>query len=269
MTSLWKSINYKTPIKYFLNTYIREYDISKANISALLQQGVISKPLYESFLNMDKREREIKIGLWIRKDRSIYRSIQNGIIEAKRLFCESNNIEDYRIVSIKNDAIFLEGNLVKNTSFYPYNFKIKNTYTIYMQLKNLEVYYGDSIDPNTGLVNTHIDIKGIPDETLVLHKNGMLDLICDICYRLQRENISDTMSYLSNFYSDFIQRKLPKEYYRDFDSFSGFTFHTYIRKCSLPEISDDMIPVVDINRNLSILRDLMSIVIDVYNKQMR
>ena len=67
-------------------------------------------------------------------------------------------------------------------------------------------------------------------------------------------------------YEAFITRSLPKQYYRNFDSFSGYTINTFYRVASLSEIDDSMIKVVDINRNLLILRDLMSIVSDLYRR---
>ena len=268
-TDLWKFMNYKTPVKYYANTFIREYDLSKANINALLFRGRISKNLYDSFLNLDKKERETKIGLWIRKDRSVYEDIQKGIIYAKQCLSESNGIEDYDVVSIKNDAMFIVGKNLSNTKFYPFEFKIKNTYTVYLQLADLEIYYGDLVNPETDSIETVIDIKGVPDKTLCLHSGGMLDLICDTCYRIQRENITDTVKWLGEMYQLFLNRKLPKQFYRNFDSFSGFTVNTYTRSVSLNEIDDNMINAIDINRNLLIFRDLMSIVVDIYNRQIK
>lgn len=265
-TDLWKSINYKTPIIYLINTYIREYDLSKANISALLFTGRISAEEHASYLTMDKRNREAQIGLMIQKDSSIYQDIQKGIIEAKRRLVFANEIEDFDVVSVKNDAMFISGKNLQYTEFPPFKFSLKNTYTIFMRLQDLEVYYGDSVDFNTGMIKTNIDVKGIPDKTLSLHSGGILDLICDVCYKLQRENIVDTMTWLGNMFQDFISRKLPKEFYRNFDPFSGYTLNTFTRSVSLGEIDDTMINVVDINRNLLILRDLMGIVMDIYKR---
>ena len=42
-TELWRSLNYKTQYKYFINTFIREYDLSKANINALLWGGCVGR----------------------------------------------------------------------------------------------------------------------------------------------------------------------------------------------------------------------------------
>lgn len=269
VSSLWRQLNYKTSIKYLVNTYIREYDLSKANINALLYTNRISKEEYNKFLVMDKKDREVSIGLMIRNDRSIYTDIQKGIIEAKRKLFLSNSIEDFEVVSIKNDAVFTHGRLLQIREFPPFDFKIKNEYTIYLQLQELEVYYGDSIDQCTGDIITNLDVKGISDSNLLLHQNGMLDLICETCYRIQRERIEDTMSWISQMYEKFIKRELPKEYYRNFDAFSMYKVHTFTRIASMIDIDDSLVPVIDINRNLSIFRDLVSIVSDIYRMKIR
>jgi len=264
-TNLWKAINYKTPIKYFVNTYIREYDLSKANINSLFYMGRISQEELNELMALPKQEREVKIGLWVKKDKSVYKAIQDGIIEATRRLVYANDIEDFDVVSIKNDAMFIVGKELSYTEFPPFKFNVKKIYTVYLQLQDLEIYYGDSVDPVTGYVNTNLDVKGISDEALMLHQGGMLDLICDACYKLQREDISETMSWISDIYKAYVNRELPKQYYRNFDAFSGYTINTFIRSTSLSEIDDSMIPIVDINRNLSILRNLMGIIANIYH----
>lgn len=268
-TNLWRSVNYKTPMRYFVNTYIREYDLSKANINALLYTGRITQEERDIYLAMDKMEREVKIGLWIKKDKSVYKDIQSGIIEAKRRLVRANDIEDLDVVSVKNDAMFIVGKELKETEFPPFKFSMKNVYTMYIQLCDLEVYYGDSVNPYHSTVDTNIDVKGISDELILLHQGGMLDLICDTCYKLQREDIRDIMRWIELIYQSYIRRELPKEYYRSFDSFSGYTIRTSYQTMSLGEIDDTMIQYIDINRNLLVLRDLMSIISDIYHRRNR
>ena len=263
-TDLWKAVNYKTPIKYLINTYIREYDLSKANINSLLYTGTISQDQYKEFLAMDKKTREVRIGLMEKRDTSIYKKIQVGVIEAKRRLVYENEIEDFNVVSVKNDAMFISGDLLSKTEFPPFKFNIKNEYIMYFQLQELEVYYGDSDD---SMVN--IDIKGIDDNILPKHTNGMLDLICSLCYKLQRENISDTMQWMWNMYDNFINRNLPKEYYRSFDSVSMYTIRTMTTSYLTDDIDESYKNALDINRNLLIFRDLMFIVSDIYRGSMR
>lgn len=264
ISDLWKRQNYKAPIKYLTNTYIREYDLSKANINALLYNKRITREEYNRLYSMDKKQREVTIGLMIKEDNSLYNSISNGIEEGRRRLFVKNEIEEYEVVSIKNDAVFVHGRQLPFTDFKDFIFVVKNEYTVYLKLQELEIYYTDSTDIRTGELLTTIDIKGLSEYNIQLHSNGMTHLICELCYRLQRENIESTMKWIIGIYDQFINRRLPKEYYRTFNYESGYTVPTYIRTATLFDISDDMIPIVDINRNLLILRDMVSIVSDIY-----
>lgn len=268
-SSLWRSVNYKTPVRYYVNTFIREYDLSKANINSLLYKDRISLEEHKHYLEMQKQDREKAIGLWIKKDPSVYKDIQSGIIEAKRRLVYANNIEDYEVVSVKNDAMFIVGKDLHETEFPPFKFNLKNVYAVYTQLQELEVYYGDYVEPSTGIIKTNIDVKGISDNALLKHQGGMFEVICDACYKLQRENIRDTMNWISNLYVLYINRQLPKNYYREFNSESMFRIYTLARQMSLEEIDDSMVNIIDINRNLLILRDLMSIIADIYHSSIK
>ena len=52
-SSLYDKQNYSNGIEYY-SGYIVEYDLRKANISALLSRGIISTELYTNLLNSDK-----------------------------------------------------------------------------------------------------------------------------------------------------------------------------------------------------------------------
>ena len=269
-SELWRLINYKTPIKFYINQYIKEYDLSKANINALLYNNKISQDRYNTLYSMPKEKREVAIGLMIQKDRSIYNSIQSGIIEAKRRLFYSNDLEDINVVDIKNDAVFVIHKDLLYTDFPPFKFNIKNTYTTYMQLLDLEIFYYDEYTPD-GKVNTNIDIKGINDKSIPLHQNGMLDVICDVCFMLQRDNADQAARYLMDIYDKYIHKSLPVNYYRSFDSFSSFTLHSYTQTMKLEYMPKDisLISGIDIERNLLVLRDLLYIVMYIYNSKNR
>ena len=87
--------------------------------------------------------------------------------------------------------------------------------------------------------------------------------------KLQREKIEDTMNYISIMYNKFINRELRKEYYRNFDAFSMYVIPTFSRSVQLPDISEEMKYAVDINRNLSIMRNLVGIVSEIYRQKIR
>ena len=110
-------------ILQIINTlYVKQNNLSKANINALLYTNRISQEEYNRFLNMDKKNREISIGLMIRNDRSIYKDIQKGIIEAKRKLFLNNSIDNFEVVSIKNDAVFIHGRALQFTQFSPFDY---------------------------------------------------------------------------------------------------------------------------------------------------
>lgn len=264
-SNLYNRINYSTNIPYIINGFIREYDLSKANISSLLYEGRITEEEYNEFFNMDKVYREIKIGLMIKNDFSIYRSIRNGIQEAKRRLVEANDISDSEIVSIKNDAVFVYGRKLHITDFPPFSFKEKNIYTIFIKLANLEIYYMDN-QTTDGSISTNIDIKGISDEKINLHSNGMLDIVCDTCYMLQRDSPYNVLSYLTLLYQKFINRQLPINYYRSFDSNSNYSLNIPYRKMFIQTISEEYKGMINIDRNNLIFRDLLSIVSDIYRR---
>ena len=267
-TKIYDRINYTTRLPYIVNSFIREYDLSKANISSLLYERRISDNEYREFYNMDKIYREIKIGMMIKNDLSIYKSIRNGIQHAKKLLIEANSIGENEIVSIKNDAIFVYGRELHNTNFPPFIFKEKNVYTIFMKLCNLEIYYGDcnNID---GTVSTNIDIKGISDNKIKLHQNGMLDIICDVCYMVPRERPSVILNHLTLLYNKFIHKQLPINYYRSFDSNSDFSIDIPYRVMRIDTLSEEYKGIVNIERNNSIFRDLIFIISDIYRRYNR
>ena len=107
------------------------------------KSNIINDEDYNILLSMPKKVRELNIGMMIKKDISIFKHIKNGIIKAKELFFNINNIEDREVLSIKNDAIFLMGtrNIQCNVNEL-FTFVPKNTYTFYMKSMHLQIFYG-------------------------------------------------------------------------------------------------------------------------------
>ena len=54
---LYEENRYIAPYKYLINRDIREYDISKANISILRESNVLDDSKYQYFYNLPKKER--------------------------------------------------------------------------------------------------------------------------------------------------------------------------------------------------------------------
>lgn len=252
---LYENMNYLSTYPFIINNYIREYDLSAANINALYTNGYFDKSTYDLFKSYDKKKREVEIGLLIKRDSRVYEIISSGIINAKKLLFESNNIQDNEVLTIKNDAVFIISKELVNTVFGNYEFKCKNLYNTYLRILDLEIYYRDSLNSD----DIFFDIKGISDDKLYLH-TAMVSLISEVCYRVQRYDKSDNIRFIMNIYENFLYRRLPIEYYRNLDSFSKYTIINNIGIYSLDNISNDMINIISIDRNLSILRELIWII---------
>jgi len=256
-------INYSSSYNIILNSFIREYDISKANINALYQRGVIDKTFYDTLYNADKSIREITIGNMIRDNKQIYNEIQAGIVNAKRELIVSNDIDLEDIVSIKNDAVFVMNRKLENTKFGLMDFKLNNTYNIFIKINRYEFYYyfnsfnGEEV----------LDVKGISDDKLVLHEKYFKDFLLALFNTLQIDGIVAAVNMLQNFSLAYINRQLDIEYYRKFNSESDFDLLYEGNLWSSITVSDKNI--IDIRYNYEILRDLYGVLLSFYFKKVK
>lgn len=260
---LLKSQNYNSSYDIIVNAFIYEYDISKANINALFQRGVIDNTLYNVLYNTDKSMREKRVGLMIRENPKIYKEIQAGIIDAKRNLITMNNIDIEDIISIKNDAVFIMNKKPDITKFNLMDFKLKNTYTIYIKINRYEFYYYY----NSFNKEEKLDVKGIGDDKLVIHKNYFMDFLLALFNTLQIDGIVNAINIIQNFTNAYINKELDVDYYRKFNSESNFDLLYDNKIWSTTNASDTR--MIDIRYNYEILRDLYSVLLSFYFKKIK
>lgn len=266
ISKLYEKINYQSPVKFLNSSYIREYDLSKANISALLYEGYISLDEYNFLYSLDKTEREIYIGKLELKNKEVGDIKAHGIQEAKRMLFETNSLEDLDILEIRNDAVFVINKQLSNTIFNMFDFKLKNAYTTYAFINNrLSLFY--SFD-QVNQVDT-IDVKGIRDDKLLLHQEYFLQFICEVFYKIQTDSIEETLKYISSFYEEYIKRELPIGYYRTFDSDSVYKLNVRNMSYGLQTMEDTIMNKkgLNIDFNIYIIRTLYSYISDIYFKR--
>ena len=126
---LYNKMNYTTDISYLTNVFINEYDISKANINVLYSKRLIDSETYDWLYNAERMTRQVYVGK-LQKDKMIAAELKAGIIEAKKMLFESNMVNDYEVLSIKNDAVFIINRTLEYTKFGLIEFKLKNRYWI-------------------------------------------------------------------------------------------------------------------------------------------
>ena len=86
MENVFEADSYVAPIDYLISRYIREYDISKANINILLYKGLISKSKYDYFYNLPNDRRKIEVGLLQRDNDKVREGLTKGFHELRHIF---------------------------------------------------------------------------------------------------------------------------------------------------------------------------------------
>lgn len=246
---LYERTLYTKKIQYIIHE-IFEYDISKANISILLQGGYIRQEEFRMYSEMDKIQRQIAIGK-LQKNPRYAKAISDGFKQARKNLIEYNHLEESDIMSIKKDAIYTLRRL-DVTDFGNIHFTLRNVFSMFISCKNLEIYFNYNERDGSCL----IDIKGINDDKLILHE-AYLAMICDILRLVQQNRIDDAITTIISFIHRYNTRKLPLVFYREFNSQSMFRIGNY----GLDNINDDnLIPVLDISYNEDFNSKLFSII---------
>lgn len=265
MNNLWRKSSYKTPVHFLIDSNIREFDISKANINVLRDAGVLSEEQYQYFLKANSNERYIAIGKMQGADTKVTEALQNGITNARKIFMELNCIDDSDILAIRNDAITIIGNKpVKYLNVTDrVRFREVARYTSFYHLGFLDLLYlYDSIENIEAM-----DIKGMSDKAIELHKPYMFEFLSELFYRAQMEGVKSAIQILSNLYANYVSRSLDIGFYREFNSESRYRlipgFSTVV-SYTLDHATNADKPYINIGWNENLLRDLNKMYSTVY-----
>lgn len=199
-------------IDYIFNKEIIEYDIKSAGLNIIKKFKLLDDEKINYLNNLEKLHRDISIGKMQRKNKAFSKSLMQGFQECRRMFFDANDIEDDEVLSIKKDAIFLLRTANK-TQFDNIKFVNKNEYISYIRLGKYEIYHN----------NGKIDVKGISDETLKLHEDGMLRFLNTFFIMMESEpNEKKIKKLLSEFAYEYKSMLLPINFYREFNEKSLF-----------------------------------------------
>ena len=250
--------NYLSPTKFLFSSSIFEYDIRQANINVLRAFGRLSDKDYHRLSIADKRSREIEIGNWIANDSTVYETIQNGIKKAKLGLLTSNKVSPTDVLRIANDAVYVISPhplrytkfTINESSDCTVEFVAKNRFTSYLSLGDVIVLI------NSDGEGWDIDIKGISDDLIPLHE-AFISTICNLVQSREMGGVDMAAREFNNFFQEYVNLVLPIEYYREFNSVSGY------RVKGAPFILLQAPPLehVDIGYNLRLLRSLYAYLI--------
>jgi hypothetical protein len=180
-------------------------------------------------------------------------------------FGEANNINFTKIARISHDAIYINSSVdLPYTDFGNIVFRTKSISNVMITLPTVKLIIFVSFNND----NINIDIKGISPELVSLHSDYMLNTIATTVYYVERSSVEDALSYLSNIIDDYVNYKLDIGYYREFNASSGYRISSNGITYILSDVKE-FINGINIDYNLIILRELWSIVLEIYNRRKR
>ena len=244
----------------FISGRIVEYDIRSANISALLDAGAIDIDQYNRLNIMTKDIREKEIGLLIRDNPKIYDIIKEKILESRNYFLESNNIDPNNIIRIANDAVYINTHVDLQYTKYgnTIEYRQKSISNIYINLNKILFFIGFLPDGNIS-----VDVKGLGKKSK-LHEQYIISFIAYTITILERSGIVEAINYFNDITQQYLALQLPVGYYRELNEDSGYRVKNYNRYI-LSEIGEQDKYILDIGYNYNIIRELWSILIELYS----
>lgn len=267
VSSLWSKKYYTAPIDYITSSFIREYDISKADISIFLSKGVITQEQYNFLYRIPGLARNIQMGILQQEQPELKKVLNCGIEDIRRQFFEVNGIQDQDVLSIKNDAIFLINKVPAVTSFDGVTLKNKNTYTSFYKLPrrfNKEFYYYlDRINDIEKL-----DIKGMGEREQQVHADYMTEFLLVLFNSIELFPLDDAIQLLQTFYNRYINRELDIGYYRRYDQISGYDvmIETPVirNRYNIKHLSQEHSNLVDISYNAQMIIEFYKMIASMY-----
>lgn len=195
-------------INYLVSREIFEYDISSAGFNLCKLYKLLPESDLKILENLQKKERQIRLGLFCRDNPSLNENLKQAFINIREWFFKENNISDEDVLSIKKDAIFVYKRC-DQTINNNLEFKLKNRYTSYYYINKKEFYIGDTID-----------VKGISDDMLELHRDYMLSFMYNIFKLIETSSRSYVIKELKAFSDYYRAKELEFGYYRELNETS-------------------------------------------------
>ena len=226
-------------IEYLVNVDIIEYDLKSAGFNISKTFKLLDEKTIKRLEILDKKSRQIELGLLIKNDKEFGKRLNDGFAEARKRFFELNNLQDENVISIKKDAIFTTVRCF-NTKVGEYlNFVEKNTYTSYYNINNIEFYYSKN----------HLHVKGISDDLLEKHKEYMLEFLSHLFYLNETSTEKMRNKFIMEFIKYYKSKQLDIGYYRELNRYSVYRLNMEMNgeKVGIDEISEKQ--YIDIGYN--------------------
>ena len=208
-------------------------------------------------------ERQIAIGKLQGSNPEVVEVLKAGILNAKRIFMEANNIDDSEILYIRNDAICIVGDryISRLQITDRVAFRESARYTSFYRFGSVHLLYHYDIITQ----KEYMDVKGLGSDdnsALSLHKPFMIDFLSELFYTAQVEGIQNAIKLLAIVHQDYISMNMDIGFYREFNSASNYKLKSEFSGNSavyLREAINWHKQFIDISFNESLFRHLNKI----------
>ena len=179
--ALWVGDNYNAPVRYLFDKRICEYDIRKANISILLDAGVIDQETYNRLYEADRMVRQYEIGMLQKNKPEVKQILSDGFKEARHQLFNKLELDETCVLHVIKDAVFVMkpivggGYLPDKVQVSPHvEFIKKSESNSYLNIgRGINIYYG--FDIPTGV--DKLKIRGMSDECVKLHEDYFIHML--------------------------------------------------------------------------------------------
>lgn len=253
-----------------------EYDMREGGFSIIQSEKLLPQYMIDKLLSMTKGERHEFIGkLAYNKE---YKNIPKSLIEKFKLyrlqFGELNDLTDDDIFYVRKDAICCKRYCYVTKLNDYVEFREKKIYNVYMRIEPQYNDNGGNYKPNPiefywNKNDNELDVKGIGDPQLHLHKDGLVTIITNFMNYLYTLDYDGALRYIVSVMNSYKKGqgykggcKHPEQCYRRFDGTSKFRILQYGTVMDVDEIGEELIPICDKTYNYrNILVPMLDLVI--------
>ncbi len=213
-----------------------EYDMREGGWSIILKDHLLPDYIIRRFAKMSKEDRHKAIGNLANSYKRQYANVPKDLIERFRhyriLFGEVNELTDDDIFYVRKDAICVKKYCYHTAIDELIEFRERNVWNSYMRIvpqykedkqfnpEPIEFYWKES---------GHVDVKGVSDDALAAHEDGMLRVISTFMKHLYNLDYEEALKYIVRVMDSYKQglgegRNVPhpEYYYRRFNSESKY-----------------------------------------------
>lgn len=152
---LEKLINVSKIFDTIIGGTISEYDIKNAGATAILE--LKGKEIYDSLMVLDKKERNIKIGLMMKNEPGLAKKVNELMLKWLNLFIKENRIKPKNLIYTTRDSIVVYNKLPLKIKFGDVEFVNKDgIFSSMYKIKNIFIFF-DSMGGK-------ILVKGLDDK---------------------------------------------------------------------------------------------------------